>query len=196
MTTSHSGCRPNVTYERLLGTTLSSSTFDVIVVKTIKSTTWPLFNTSKLNDVCPSGGPDHSGATYTGNGGIISSSSGPLSRTSRFCCCCCPPPPPPPPPLGGGFSSKNVGTGGFSFIVIAFSCSSSSFPPMVFVFFFVLCVSFGQFWSIFRAKRGQKIHENITRDISITIKTISISLSSLQQHTTEERERAPVVALS
>jgi len=35
-----------------------------------------------------------------------------------------------------------------------------------------------------------------TRDISTNIKTISISLSSLQQHTTEERERAPVVALS
>ena len=130
MTTSHSGCRPNVTYERLLGTTSSSSTFDVVVVvvvKTIKSTTWPLFNTSKLNDVCPSGGPDHSGATYTGNGGIISSSSGPLSRTSRFCCC------PPPPPLGGGFSSKNVGTGGFSFIVIAFSRNSSSFPTVCFL---------------------------------------------------------------
>ena len=53
------------------------------------------------------------------------------------------------------------------------------------------------FWSIFFAKRGQKIHKNITRDISITIKTISISLSSLQQHTTDEKEkRAPVVALS
>ena len=137
MTTSHSGCRPNVTYERLLGTTLSSSTFDVVVVKMIKSTTWPLFNTSKLNDVCASGGPDHSGATYTGNGGIISSSSGPLSRTSRFCCCCCPPPPPPPPPLGGGFSSKNVGTGGFSFIVLLLFLAFPR-PSRWGVFFFVL----------------------------------------------------------
>ena len=139
MTTSHSGCRPNVTYERLLGTTSSSSTFDVVVavVKTIKSTTWPLFNTSKLNDVCPSGGPDHSGATYTGNGGIISSSSGPLSRTSRFCCsCCCPP---PPPPLGGGgFSSKNVGTGGFSFIVISLFLATRRPSSQLTCVFFVL----------------------------------------------------------